>query len=71
VFYDSSLLGRWAPALLLNPVSPLLEALSTTVIGHGSPAGPWLAYSFVFAALLLVGSVLAFKQLEPLFAETV
>jgi len=71
VFYESSLLGRWAPLLLLNPVSPLLEALSTAVVEHRSPGGPWLAYSFSVATVLLIGSVLAFKKLEPLFAESV
>jgi ABC-type polysaccharide/polyol phosphate export permease len=71
VFYESSLLGRWAPLLRLNPVAPLLEALSTTVVQHRSPDGPWLAYSFSFASVLLIGSIVAFKKLEPLFAESV
>ena len=71
VFYDSSLLGRWAPLLLLNPVSPLLEGLSMSVVQHRSPGGVWLAYSFAFAIVMLIGSVFVFKKLEPSFAESV
>jgi ABC-type polysaccharide/polyol phosphate export permease len=71
VFYDSSLFGKWAPLVLLNPVSPLLEAISTTVIHHQAPSLPWLAYSFGFTALLCLGSFAVFTKLEPLFAESV
>jgi lipopolysaccharide transport system permease protein len=71
VFYDSHQLGRWAPFLLMNPVSPLLEALSTTVVLHQSPDLPWLAYSVSFGFVLLAVSVLLFKKVEPFFAEMV
>ncbi len=71
VFYDASFLGRWAPLLLLNPVSPLLEALSMAVIHHSSPADGWLAYSLTFSVVMLVGAILVFKRLEPRFAESV
>lgn len=71
VFYDSSLFGKWAPLIMLNPVSPLLEGLSATLIHHQAPSLPWLAYSFVFTLLLCVGSLALFAKLEPLFAESV
>ncbi|HVN39513.1 MAG TPA: ABC transporter permease [Myxococcota bacterium] len=71
VFYDSSLFGHWAPLVLVNPVSPLLEALSATVIHHQAPSLPWLAYSFGFTGLLCFVSLLLFARLEPLFAESV
>src|SRR5258705_11345334 len=71
VFYESSLFGDWAPLVLMNPISPLLEALTTTVIHHQSPSLPWLAYSFGFTALLCVGSLAFFAKLEPMFAESV
>jgi ABC-type polysaccharide/polyol phosphate export permease len=38
VFYDSAMFGEWTPLLLVNPVSPLLEGISTTVILHRSPS---------------------------------
>jgi lipopolysaccharide transport system permease protein len=71
VFYESSLFGSWAPLLLLNPVSPLLEGISTTVIGHRPPSLPWLAYSVVFASVLFTLALAFFKRLEPLFAENI
>lgn len=71
VFYDSSMFGRWAPVLLLNPLSPLLEGLSDAVIHHSTPALPWLAYSLVFGVALLLLSVRLFRKLEPFFAESV
>jgi lipopolysaccharide transport system permease protein len=71
VFYDSKMLGRWGPLILLNPVSPILEAISTTVVGHQAPDLAWLAYSLCFGILLMGGSLLAFRKLEPYFAESV
>jgi ABC-type polysaccharide/polyol phosphate export permease len=71
VFYESSLFGHWAPLLLINPVSPLLEGISTTVILHRSPALPWLLYSLVCAGLLFTTALAMFKKLEPFFAESV
>jgi ABC-type polysaccharide/polyol phosphate export permease len=71
VFYDSSLFGPWAPLLLLNPVSPLLEGLSTAVILHRSPSLLWISYSLVVTALLITVAVTTFTKLEPFFAESV
>ena len=71
VFYDSSLFGKLAPLLLANPVSPLLEGISTVVIRHQSPELPWVAYSCAVAVGLFAFSLSAFKRLEPLFAESI
>ena len=71
VFYESSLFGQWASLLLANPVSPLLEGISTTVILHHSPSLPWLSYSFVVTGILFIGALAMFKKLEPLFAESI
>jgi len=71
VFYDSALFGEWAPLLLVNPVSPLLEAISTTVILHRSPSLPWLCYSFALTGFLFTAALVMFKKLEPFFAESV
>jgi len=71
VFYDSSLFGRWAPVLLLNPVSPLLEGMASVVVGHREPSLFWLSYSAAVTALLFVVSLMLFKRLEPFFAESV
>jgi len=71
VFYDSSLFGKWAPVLLVNPISPLLEGISNTLVLHRPPSLPWVCYSFAFTALLTLGSLFLFTKLEPLFAESV
>jgi ABC-type polysaccharide/polyol phosphate export permease len=71
VFYDSALFGQWAPLLLLNPVSPLLEGMSTMVIHHHSPSLPWLFYSFTLTGCLFAVALKAFAKLEPFFAENV
>jgi lipopolysaccharide transport system permease protein len=71
VFYESTLLGPWATLININPISPLLEALSDTVIHHQSPSLPWLCYSLVWTVFICAGSLAAFAKLEPLFAESV
>jgi homopolymeric O-antigen transport system permease protein len=71
VFYESSLFGQWAPVLLLNPVSPLLEGISTTLIFHQNPSLPWLLYSVIFSGLFLAAALAIFGRLEQYFAESV
>jgi ABC-type polysaccharide/polyol phosphate export permease len=71
VFYDSRMMGRWEPLLLLNPVSPSLEAVSATVVGHRAPDLGWLGYSLGFSLVFLILSLAAFRKLEPYFAESV
>ena len=71
VVYDANALGRWRSAILLNPVSPVLQSISDTVVGHRPPDLPWLGYSVAFGAVALVLSVIAFRKLEPFFAESV
>lgn len=57
VFYDSSLFGSWAPLLLANPVSPLLEGISATVILHRSPSLVWISYSFLVTVALFIAAL--------------
>ncbi|MFI5315531.1 MAG: ABC transporter permease [Myxococcota bacterium] len=71
VFYESSLFGNLAPLLLANPVSPLLEGISTVVIQHAAPSLPWVAYSCAVSVGLFAISLTAFKRLEPFFAESI
>ena len=69
VFYESAIFGRWAPLLLVNPVSPLLEGIATVVTLHRSPSWTWVAYSVVFSIVLFGVAVSKFTKLEPFFAE--
>ena len=71
VFYESALFGSWAPVLLANPVSPLLEAMASTIVLHQSPSLPWFAYSVLFTLLLLIVAIQLFQKLDPYFAECI
>ncbi len=71
VLYEASMMGKWQPLILLNPVAPILEGLTTTVIKHGAPSLPWLLYSGVWACGLLLIALTMFRRLEPYFAESV
>jgi ABC-type polysaccharide/polyol phosphate export permease len=71
VFYESRLFGQWAPLLLANPVSPLLEALSSAVVLHQPPSIPWLTYSVGMTVLLIVVATHLFQKLDPYFAESI
>jgi ABC-type polysaccharide/polyol phosphate export permease len=71
VFYESQLFGQWAPLLLANPVSPLLEAMSSTVVLHQPPSIPWLAYSVACSVILIFLATHLFRKLDPYFAESV
>jgi lipopolysaccharide transport system permease protein len=71
VLYDAKFFGKWRPVLMLNPLTPLLEGINSTVILGHQPDFAWIAYSTVTAALLLWGGVVFFRGLEPRFAESV
>lgn len=71
VFYDVDMVGRWANVLMLNPVAPLLEAISAAVIGGRMPSTGWMLYSVGFTLAAFAFSLVTFKRLEPYFAESV
>jgi lipopolysaccharide transport system permease protein len=71
VFYDVRMLGSKGVWLLLNPIAPVLEGLSTTIVRHQSPDMRWLAYSMTFGLVVLVGGFAFFKRQEPVFAESI
>ena len=49
VFYDTKMLGKWGPLILLNPVSPILEAMNDVIVLHNSPNYFWLGYAGAWA----------------------
>jgi len=71
VFYDGRMMGKWEPFVMLNPVSPILDAVSETVVRHSAPDLRWLAYSLTFGVFFLWLSLSAFRKMEPYFAESV
>jgi len=56
---------------MLNPLTPILEGLNSSVILGQRPDLAWLAYSAGVSALLLWYGVVFFRGLEPRFAESV
>lgn len=71
VFYDSELFGSWGPILLLNPVSPLLEAMSLSIVFHQVPPLAWLLYSILISVALFFVAVSLFRKLDAYFAESI
>ncbi len=71
VFYDVSLFGKWGRLLLLNPVAPVLEALSATVVHHHAPQGDWVLYSAAVSVFVFILAFAFFRKLEWLFAERI
>jgi ABC-type polysaccharide/polyol phosphate export permease len=71
VLYEASMLGRWEPVVMLNPVAPLLEGISNAVVHGTYPDPAWTTYSIVMSALLFLGGYSLFKRLEARFAESI
>jgi lipopolysaccharide transport system permease protein len=85
VFYDPEALGaRWIPLMMANPVAPILEGLTQSIVlGHnllvpitGSDGGVvwtplYLAYAAACAVVGLVASVVIFHRAQYRFAEYV
>jgi homopolymeric O-antigen transport system permease protein len=71
VFYDVSLFGHWGPYLMLNPVAPLLEAMSGAIVTHHLPTLGWIGYSAAWAIGGFALALALFKRWEPAFAENI
>jgi lipopolysaccharide transport system permease protein len=71
VLYDASFVGTWRNVLMLNPIAPIMEGLSVSIIGHRTPDLPWVAYSAAVAVAMLAFGAWSFKRLEPRFAESI
>lgn len=71
VFYESSLFGKFAPLLLINPVGCILEAINSVVVLHHQPNLLGIGYSGAFSILTLICSWFIFNRAEYLFAERI
>jgi lipopolysaccharide transport system permease protein len=71
VFYEVGMFGDKGKWLLLNPAAPILDGFGASIARHQSPDLAWLAYSFGFALVALLGGYVFFKHLEPAFAESI
>jgi len=71
VFYDVNMFGSKSKWLLLNPISPLLDGISSSLARQQQPNLAWFGYSLVFSVLTLIGGYAFFKHVEPGFAESI
>jgi lipopolysaccharide transport system permease protein len=71
VFYSASSLGKFGKVILLNPISPILEAFYATVILHQGPDIGWLCNSVIWSSLGLMMIWKLFARSESSFAESV
>jgi lipopolysaccharide transport system permease protein len=71
VFYEVTLFRNWSNVLMLNPVAPLMEGLTDSIVYQRTPANFWLLYSAILSFGILHLSVIAFKKLEVKFAERI
>lgn len=71
VFYESRMFGEWAPLLLLNPVSGILEGVNDVVILQRTPNFTWLVYSACWAFAGFLAAWTLFAKAAPRFAENV
>jgi ABC-type polysaccharide/polyol phosphate export permease len=71
VLYDVTMLGKWSDLALLNPVAPVLEGLSASVVLHRTPDAAWLSYAAIVSFVILLVGYWFFKQLEARFAESI
>jgi lipopolysaccharide transport system permease protein len=71
VFYPASKLGKWGLVILLNPVSPILEAVNRVMILRQPPDAAWLSYSAAWAIFGFGVAWKIFQKAEPAFAESI
>ena len=58
--------------MCINPVTPVIETFKHGFLGCGEFVGwGWLAYSFVFMALLLAFGIIVFNKVQKSFMDTV
>jgi ABC-type polysaccharide/polyol phosphate export permease len=71
VLYSAKAFGKWAPALLLNPVGSVLECINDVVVSHQNPDPVWLSYAAVCGVAGLFVALAVFKKAEPSFAQEI
>jgi lipopolysaccharide transport system permease protein len=71
VIYPASLVPeKWRWVLGLNPITGIVEGFRSALFGRPF-AWDFLAYSAVFALVMLVYAAYSFRRLERLFADLI
>ncbi|HEX7287870.1 MAG TPA: ABC transporter permease [Candidatus Angelobacter sp.] len=71
VFYSAHALGKWAPLILANPVSAVLESLNDVIVLHRAPDPFWLGCAALTGVLGTFISWKIFQKAEPAFAQEI
>lgn len=71
VFYSAGKLGKWGWILMLNPLGPILESISSVLVLHQPPSPTWLVYSAAWSVLIFLVSWRIFQKSEAAFAEAI
>jgi len=71
VLYSAKSLGKMGTLMLVNPIGPILEGLSSVVIQHQAPDLKWLANSAAWAILGFALFWKIFEKAESSFAERI
>jgi lipopolysaccharide transport system permease protein len=71
VLYSARTFGKWAPALLLNPVGSVMESINDVVVLRQSPNLMWLGYAAASGVASIAIAWLIFKKAEPSFAQEI
>jgi len=71
VFYSAAKLGKWGWILMLNPLGPILESISSVLVLHQPPSPTWLVYSAAWSVLIFLLSWRIFQKSEAAFAEAI
>jgi lipopolysaccharide transport system permease protein len=71
VLYSARTFGKWAPALLLNPVGSVMESINDVVVLRQPPNLIWLGYAAASGVASVALAWLIFKKAEPSFAQEI
>lgn len=66
----STIGGKFKLFILLNPITPIIEAFRYSLFGHGEFSYIYLLYSLFFSLLLLFIALFLFNRVEKSFADT-
>ena len=67
----STVKGIWYYAILVNPMTPVLEFFRMAFLGSGSLNPIYLLYSGIFTAVLLLSGIILFNHIADTFMDTV
>lgn len=67
----STVTGNWRTAILLNPMTPVVETFRLAFLGTSSIDPIWLVYSTGFTVVVMFIGLLLFNRVESSFMDTV